>query len=471
MSAAESRQTRRARERHEKKTADAYRCTDLGNSERFARDHKDELRFARAIGWLVWDGTRWATDRTGEVERLAAETVRAMYVEAAALDDPKERASLAQWAAISESRARLEAMLKLAQSQLCISISDDAFDRHHYLLNTLSGIVDVTNGECSGHNPDRYITRLAAAFYEPDHPCPKWLAFLDRILNGKLEMIDFIQRAVGYSLTGSVAEQCLFMLYGTGANGKTTLLETVRTILGDYAMHTPAETLMMKSGGIPNDVARLRGARFVTAVETDDGRRVAEPLVKMITGGDTITARFLHREFFEFRPTFKIWLATNHRPVIQGTDYAIWRRIRLIPFTVTIPPGECNKNMVEHLLTESTGILAWAVQGALQWKRLGLAEARDVVAATETYRQEMDPVADWIADRCIVRDGIEGLGLFVNYEAWAKENGRRPLDGRAFARRLEERGYARARRGGQNYFQGIALIADQVPERYPRAAR
>jgi len=290
---------------------------------------------------------------------------------------------------------------------------------------------------------------------------------------GNLDMIEFLQRAVGYSLTGETSEQCFFLLYGTGANGKTTFLEVMRTILGDYAMHSPAETFMVKQNGagIPNDLARLRGARYVTVVESDDGQRIAEPLVKMVTGGDTITARFLHREFFEFKATFKVWLATNHKPVIRGTDYAIWRRVRMIPFTVTIPEGERDKKLPEKLLSESTAILGWAIEGALLWQKRGLAEPDMVKAATENYREEMDPLADWLAERCVTGPELQGLGLYSDYEVWAKENGRRPMDGRAFARRLEELGFKRDRRGGRTSFIGLGLSGEVTQERSLRAVR
>jgi putative DNA primase/helicase len=289
---------------------------------------------------------------------------------------------------------------------------------------------------------------------------------------GNLGMIEFLQRAVGYSLTGDTSEQCFFMPWGSGQNGKSTMLDVLRTMLGDYAAQTPAETLMLKvgGGGIPNDLARLRGARFVTAVETDDGRRMAEPLVKMLSGGDVITARFLHREFFEFKPTFKVWLATNHKPVIKGTDYAIWRRVRLIPFVVTVPEAERDKKLTEKLLTELTGIFAWAVEGCRQWQRIGLAEPEPVTAATAGYREEMDPINDWISERCVVAEQLRGIGLYTDYVEWARANGRHPLDGPAFSQRLEERGHRRVRVGGHTQYEGIGMVATTA-ERYPRAVQ
>jgi putative DNA primase/helicase len=228
-------------------------------------------------------------------------------------------------------------------------------------------------------------------------------------------------------------------------------------------MHTPAETLMSraKGGGIPNDLARLRGARFVTAVETDVGRRMAESLVKQMTGGDTVTARFLHREFFEFRPEFKLWLATNHKPIIHGTDYAIWRRIRLIPFTVTIPEEEREKDLGERLLEESAGILSWAVQGCLSWQKTGLREPQAVTTATADYREEMDPLADFLAERCVSGEGLMARTgeLYVAFQKWADENGRHSVSSMAFSLRLQEKGFTRLKDRKGSYFCGLGLAS------------
>jgi putative DNA primase/helicase len=299
---------------------DPGNLTDVGNTARFARDHHGDVVFCGKLGWLCWDSAPWQVDETGEVERRARETVRAIYREAAEMPDEGERKRRVWWATDSESRSGIRAMLDLAQSEVGIARPANAFDRHPWLFNTLSGILDLTTGELAVHDPSALITKIAPTFYSPHAACPRFLAFLDRVMDGRGELVDFLRRAVGYSLTGDTREQVLFLLHGPGANGKSVFLEVIRSILGDYAANTPAETLMAKSGnsGIPNDVARLRSVRFVTAVETDDGRRLAEGLVKQMTGGDTLTARFLHREFFEFRPEFKVWLATNHLPTMRG---------------------------------------------------------------------------------------------------------------------------------------------------------
>jgi putative DNA primase/helicase len=325
-----------------------------------------------------------------------------------------------------------------------IPILPDALDADPWLLNVANGTIDLRTGELRAHRREDLLTRLAPVEYDPDAQAPCWAAFLERIFAGDGELIGFLRRAVGYSLTGQTGEQVFFILHGTGANGKSTLLEALGAMLGDYGAKTPTETLLIKrSAGISNDVARLRGARLVTAVEAEDGQRLAESLVKQLTGGDTITARFLYQEAFEFAPTFKLWLATNHKPTIRGTDYAIWRRIRLIPFAVTIPEKEQDRTLPDKLKAELPGILAWAVRGCLEWQREGLGLPEAVKAATAAYQVEQDTLAAWLDACCILSPTATARAgqLYKNYRAWAEENGERPMTGHKFGRTLTERGF------------------------------
>jgi putative DNA primase/helicase len=367
-------------------------CTDLGNAERLVRLFGDRIRFVPQWGWLVWDGKRWTRDNGNQrITELAEETVRQIYREAAETDNPDERAKLAKWAIASESRQRIAAMIELAAPMRLAS--PDEFDADDWLLNLENGVLNLRTLEFLPHDPNLKLTKLAPVTYDPNADCPKWKAFLQRIFNGNERLIRFVQRAVGYSLTGSTREQCLFFLHGTGANGKSTFLEVIRALLGDYAVTAEFSTFVAdRKSSVRNDIARLHSARLVTAIEVGEGKRFAEELIKTLTGGDTVAARFLYREFFEFKPRFKVWLAANYKPEIRGTDYAIWRRIRLIPFTVTIPPEEQIPDLAEQLKEELSGILNWALEGLRDWLANGLQPPPEVTEATEAYRAEMDIV-------------------------------------------------------------------------------
>ena len=280
---------------------------------------------------------------------------------------------------------------------------------------------------------------------------------------GNADLIEFLQRAIGYSLTGDTSERAFLILHGAGRNGKSTLLETVRAVLGpDYADRTRTETLLAKKEGeIPNDVAKLRGLRFVTASEADEGRRLAEATIKDLTGGDAISARFMRAEWFSFLPQFKLWLGTNHRPVIRGTDNAVWDRIRLVPFDVRIPEAEQDKHLRDKLLAEAPGILAWAVEGCRSWRQDGLGAPREVREATAGYRGEMDVLGAFLDDCCIVDPNAHAAAkdLYAAYTRWCDENGERSLSQKAVGQRLAERGFDAVRMGKSRsrYWVGVGV--------------
>lgn len=440
-----------------------YELTDVGNGKRLAERHGRDLRFCHPWGkWLVWDGRRWAKDDTAEVCRRAKETAEAIYDELAGVTDDDVRKAIANHALRSQHDARQRAMINQASSEPGIPVLPKELDADPWLLNVANGTLNLRIGELRPHRREDLITKIIDVEYDPNAKCPTWLAFLDRIMNSNVELIYFLQRAVGYTLTGNTSEQCLFFLHGCGANGKSTLINTIGELMGDYGLQTPTETLMVKRGdSVPNDIARLKGARFVSAVETEEGRRLAEVLVKQLTGGDMITARFLHAEFFEFRPTFKLWLAANHKPVIRGTDNAIWRRIRLIPFNVTIPEAERDKELPEKLKAELPGILAWAVEGCVAWQIEGLDPPDEVRLATQGYREEMDVLAGFLNDCCIVKSiaRVSAGDLYGAYCKWCEANGERPLSQRAFGMRLTERGFTRMRgTGGRFWWEGLGLV-------------
>lgn len=447
-------------------TPEPFFLTDMGNGERLVARHGKDLRYCHLWGhWLAWDGRRWAEDDTKTVTRLAKETVRAMYTEAAQIPDDDQRATLARHAIKSQAAYRLRAMMTLAESELPVVARPADFDQDSWLFNVQNGTVDLRTGKLLPHQRENMITSLAPVTYDPDATCPRWDAFLERIMAGNQELIGFLQRAVGYGLTGETSERCLFIEHGTGDNGKTVFLETLAAFTGEYCQETPVATLMLRRNDtIPNDLAALKSARIVTAAESEEGQRLAESQVKHMTGGDRISARFLHAEWFNFRPQFKIWLATNHKPKIRGTDNAIWRRIRLIPFKVTIPKDEQDKNLTQKLAEELPGILNWAIGGCLEWQRQGLNEPTAVEKATQGYRDEMDELADFIGGCCVVRPSakVTTKELYEAYITWCKVNGEEAMSKRKLGIRLRERGFSPKRDRQARGWQGVGLL--DLPE-------
>jgi putative DNA primase/helicase len=388
--------------------------------------------------------------------------VRSIYGEAAAAEDEDRRKALAKHAASSEAEGKIKAMLELAKSE--VPISPDELDADPWLLNAPNGTIDLRTGELQPHRREDFITKMAGAEYDPNAAASVWGTFLERVLPGG-ELRAFVQRSTGYSATGDTSEQCLFINHGPGANGKSTFQEALGEALGDYATRTPTEMLLTKrAGGVPNDVARLKGARFVAASETEEGRRLAESLVKDLTGQDTISARFMRAEWFDFKPTHKLWLSTNHKPEIRGTDNAIWRRIRLIPWSVIVPPVERDRKLPEKLKAELAGILAWAVDGCLKWRREGLREPEEVRRATRAYRAEMDVLAAFLADCCEKGEGETAYAgeLWKVWQRWCEETGERPESQKKFGGRLSERGFLNHRdsRTGRKVWSGVSLRDD-----------
>ena len=450
--------------------------TDFGNAERLAYHAGQDLRYCHDWArWLVWTGQRWEMDRAGLVKRRAKEAVRRIYAEAANLADEEARKEVAKWAMRSEAKPRVDAMIDLVQSERGIPALSDELDSNPWLLNCANGALDLRTGELKRHRRADLCTKITAVSYDPDARCPTWLAFLATIMGGNQDLIGFLQRAIGYSLTGDVSEQVLFFAYGTGANGKSTFAETVTAVMGDYAQKAPRGMLTMRPNGaegIPNDIARLPGARFVISNEVDEGRRLAEAQVKDLTGGDTLTARFMRGEFFEFKPSHKLWVYGNHKPVIRGTDEGIWRRIRLIPFEVTIPGDKQDHRLPAKLRAELPGILAWAVEGCLEWQRAGLGTPQKVLAATAAYRAEMDVLADFLADMCLLAPNAEvsKAALFDAYQVWCEANRERPLGKIHFGKRLKERGIADHELGREKVraWLGVGLLAKEGAESGPK---
>lgn len=437
--------------------------TDLGNAERLIDRHGADLRYAYLWDtWLVWDGTRWAKDETNQVMRLAKGTVRSIHDGLSQIQDLETQKEAFKHAQRSEAAGRLQAMLELAHSEEGVPVLPDDLDSDPWILNCLNGTLDLRTGELLPHDPRRLCHKLLPVAFDPAATCPRWEAFLDRVMGGKAHMTAFLQRTAGYALTGSTREQCLWILHGAGANGKSVFMGVLERLMGDYATRTESKTFIeKKSDAISNDLARLKGSRLVLASETESGRRLAESLVKQVTGGERMTARFLHREFFEFVPEFKLLLATNHKPAIKGTDHAIWRRIRLTPFEVVIPPEERDPNLTEKLLEELAGILAWAVRGCLEWQKAGLAPPDEVVQATDDYRESMDSMASFFEDRCEVGGSfsLSAANLYAGYTSWCDSANETPMGKKAFGISLAERGFRSMKgTGGVRRWIGLRLL-------------
>jgi putative DNA primase/helicase len=437
--------------------------SDLGNAERLHDYHGSELRYVHKMGaWLYWDGRRWSRDDSGETIRRARAMIRELGRLAAQVREKRRREALQRHALRSESAGKIKAMLELGQALL--TLPHAALDQRAMLFACANGTLDLHLGELRPHRREDYLTRLSSVTYDPEATCPIWEAFLLRVMGDDTELVTFLQRAVGYTLSGSTREQVLFLLYGVGANGKSTFIEILRLLTGEYAAQAEFSTFLKQDNAtVRNDIARLAGARFVAAVEAEGGRPLAEAVVKQMTGGDMVVARFLFQNFFEFRPAFKVWLAANHKPVIKGTDHGIWRRIRLIPFLVTIPEDERDPDLVKKLEAELPGILAWAVRGCLDWQAHGLGVPASVREATEGYRDEMDVLGGFLADRCSIeaQGQVPTSGLYEAYKKWAEEAGERPITKKAMGLRLAERGFESIKGNrGVRCWRGLHLLPE-----------
>lgn len=442
--------------------------TDLGNARRFIEMNQKKVRAIlsrRRRPWVIWSGQRWELDVTGETERMAKMTVRTIYKEALQEPDEEKRDELTKFALQSESAHSIRAMLELAATEPEISLTPDGLDANPWLLNLQNGTMNLKTGELQPHKRSDYITKIAPVVYDDSAEAPLWNKFLREVLNDDEELIAFLQRAIGYSMTGDIREHCLFFCYGQGRNGKSTFLDTIREMLGDYAMQADFTSFQARrSEGPRSDVARLHGSRFVPAVEAQAEKEFDVAAIKQMTGGDKVLARKLYEDFFEYKPQFKLWLAANHKPMVKEQTEAFWSRIRLIPFTITIPVERRKKNLVNLLREEFAGIFNWALAGCLEWQKLrGLKEPERVLKATNAYREEHDILGDFFAAACELDSNAwtatpQLYGAFTEW--WTETRGHRstPLAMSWFGRALGERADLRPRkRHNTRGWQGISV--------------
>jgi putative DNA primase/helicase len=433
-----------------------YRLTDLGNAKRFSSLIKDEVRFCQDA-WYIWDGKRLEEDKLQRIYLLAQRVIDELREIARETIDREERAKIWKHMLTLESKNKLDAMISLTESQPDIAIPLEQLDANHMVFNCENGIL-YPDGSIHPHAFEEMITKLSPVKINGRAKCPTWEVFLEQVVPSA-DVRKFLQKCIGYSMTGDISEQVLFFVYGSGSNGKSTFFHIINKIFGDYASQLPVESLMAtKNDQHPTVLADLRGVRFVLASEPEDGRRFNEGLLKQITGGEKIVARRMRENFFRFESTAKLWIMGNHKPTIRGTDHAIWRRIRLIPFTVVIPKEKQDKDLWGKLEAELEGILLWCIKGLKLWMNEGLEPPAEVLAATEEYREEMDSVQEFINEELETEPGhwILHAALYAKFSKRQTENNERLISSKAFSQKLKEKGYiSQKRTGNQTYWQDL----------------
>lgn len=441
-----------------------YDRTDTGNANRFADKHRGEVKFSyQNKMWFYWDGKVWKEDLTGEVKKLADGIIADMRKQAFGKEE-EEQTEMLKWASKTASSKGKTSMISESQHIDGIPVMTGEFDSHLDLLNCYSGIVNLRNGELIEHNSNYMLSKISTSEYNPKGGEPVlWMKFLDDVTGGDKELQRFLQKSIGYSLTGSVKEQCVFFLWGSGNNGKSTFLDIITDLAGSYSCNVQPETVMVKNAmqnsGANTDIARLKGARFVTTVEPNESVRINEGLLKQLTGGDKVTARHLYGREFEFTPEFKLWMATNHKPIIRGTDLGIWRRIRMIPFTIMIPPEKVDKNLKSKLRTELPLIFKWAVEGCKMWQSEGLELPDSVRITTEEYKAEMDILSVFLND-CVETNYLtkeKASEIYDSYSHWCDENNEFKLSSTKFSKEFVKRFPEKVRMSDGVYYKNCKI--------------
>ncbi len=434
-------------------------------AEFFVKNTIETLRFVREKNeWIWFDGKKWTSDCKEQIRGIHKKKRQELYRLAAERIDTKKADEFIKFAKLAGSQRFFTAVMQLASMEMNVGISVDSFDKNQYLLNCVNGMIDLESGKLWPHDKGEFITKMISVEYDPAAKCPRWERFLSDIFNNDENLISFVQRAIGYSLNGCTNEQCFFILWGIGSNGKSTFIKIIERLLGDFSITMEAESIAnskKNAGNASPDIASLPGKRLAVVCESGKGMSLNEGLVKQLSGGDRVTARALFRDYFQFDPTFKLFILTNHKPVIRGTDTAIWRRIKLIPFTQSFTGERCDKNLYDKLLSEIPGILAWAVRGAVEWKRSGLGQAKAVESATTDYRLESDLIGRFIKECCVTSASqrIYVKELYEKYVEWCEGNGDNPIGSRTFSNAFKEKGFSTEAGTGNKYrWVGIGIL-------------
>jgi len=436
--------------------------TDVGNAERLIAAYGDDIRYIYEYrSWIQWDDNIWVTDENGHMSRLAKQVAKSIFEEAKNETDEKAQKKLIAHAFISEGMKRLTSMVDVATTEPGITMSQSELDDDKYLLGVKNGVIDLRTGKLLPSTKSQMITKRANVEFDEDAQCPVWENALSQMMAGDKDVVEYLQRAVGYSLTGDTREHLLFFLHGFGENGKSVFINIIQKLLNDYAAQTPVSTIMKKAkGSIPNDIARLKGARFVSTTETEEDSHISDAEIKHMTGGDTVTARYLHKEFFEFKPQFKLWVSGNYKPIL-GEDHGIWRRLILVPFEVTFDAKTRDDQLEDKLINELPGILNWAIEGCLNWQNQSLKvnPPTKIANATNEYKTDNDRIDSWTYVCCDKDQSFSAKSseLYESFRNWAASNGETGMSHRTFSQKMVERRYAKKRTSAGIVFIGIKL--------------
>lgn len=442
-----------------------YSHDDTGNAERL-KDHFGSLiRFNyTAKKWMYYDGQIWRNDMSGRMKSLADEVVKKIKKEKIFTSDDvnEEDAIKAREKHVKYTRNTNGKTNMLKECEHLLPISPEKLDKDLDVFNLQNGYVELKTGELKEHDKSQFFTRISNTEYTNKADCPAWMAFLDDIFLGDQELIDYIQRAIGYSLSGYTKEQVMFVLYGNGRNGKSVFLDVLNEIFGTYATNIKPDAIMAtknKSDASP-EIAKLDGARLVTTTEPNEGERFDEGLIKQLTGGDRVTARKLYENEFDFTPQFKLWMATNHKPYIRGRDEGIWRRMVIIPFNKQIPLNEIDYDLDKKLKAELSAIMNWCVDGYLEWQRVGLSEPKIIDYQRDEYRVEMDSIEAFIDECCVREDGARAKSseVYKAYASWAQENNQYKMSSTKFGVDMSHK--FKKVKSSVYYYVGIRMIED-----------